>query len=264
MSRFLLVTWNGAGNQPPAAAIAQALKKRGHDITFAGYENQRGYFAERGFSFVLLERSSATWRDESPECMFAIKLHGAWASFDHIHDIQQLISSERYDALVVDCLMFGALAAAEKGQLATATLVHLAPGALMPPNGRFETLVLGVVNEVRMRAGLSAINNLWEAWARFPALSNSVRELDPLAVQAPKSLSYLGPMAEDIQPSCWNFPGRETIAARSCSLVFRPGRIGIKLPASAKRSMRYQTPIFGFSLRQARSKSIHAPYLAIR
>jgi len=138
--------------------------------------------------------------------MFAIKLHGAWASFDHIHDMRQLISSERYDALVVDCLMFGALAAAEKAQLTTAALVHLAPGALMPPKGRFETLVLGAVNEVRKRAGLSAINNLWDAWARFPALSNSARELDPLAVQAPKSFSYLGPMAEDIQPSCWEFP----------------------------------------------------------
>ena len=209
MSRFLFVTWSGAGNQPPAAAIAQALKKRGHDITFAGYENQRSYFTERGFRFVLLERSSAAWRDESPERMFAIKLHAAWASFDHLHDTRQLISSERCDALVVDCLMFGALAAAERDQLATAALVHLAPGALMPPKGRFETLVLGQVNEVRMRAGLSAINSLWKAWAPFPALSNSVRELDPFGLQAPESFNYLGPMAEEAPPSCWEFPWPE-------------------------------------------------------
>src|SRR5215831_12881254 len=64
MARFLFLSWNGAGNQPPAVGIAQALAKRGHAVTFAGYENQRGYFTTRGFRFVLLERASAAWRDE--------------------------------------------------------------------------------------------------------------------------------------------------------------------------------------------------------
>ncbi len=74
MSRFLFLTWNGAGNQPPAIAIAQALEKRGHEITFSGYEKQRSYFTGRGFHFVLLERSSAKWRDESRDRMFGVKL----------------------------------------------------------------------------------------------------------------------------------------------------------------------------------------------
>ena len=135
---------------------------------------------------MLLERSSAAWRNESPERMFGVKLRTAWASSSHLDDVPSLISRERCDAVVVDCLMFGALAAAEKARIPAAVLVHSAPGALMPPGGQFESLLLGSVNEMRIQAGLTAVGNLWEAWARFPAFSNSIRRLDPLAWQAPE------------------------------------------------------------------------------
>lgn len=206
MQRFLFLTWNGAGNQPPAVAIAQVLKKRGHEITFAGYENQRGYFAERSFRFVALGRSSAAWRDEPPERMFAVKLQTAWSSSDHFFDLPRLISEEKSDAVVIDCLMFGALAAAERERIPVATLIHSAPGALMPPRGRFESRILGSVNSLRARAGLPEVGSLWEAWGRYPSLSNSIRQLDPLAEQAPAAFSYLGPMAEELPHSGWEAP----------------------------------------------------------
>src|SRR5258708_31486419 len=175
MSRFLFLTWNGAGNQPPAVAIAQALKSRGHEVTFAGYKNQKIHFTERGFRVVLLEHSSAAWRDELPERIVAMKLRAAWASFGHLSDVPRMISQEQCDALVVDCLMFGALAAAEKSHVPTVALVHSAPGALMPPKGQFESRLLGPVNDVRLQARLPAIGTLWEAPAPFPALSDSIR-----------------------------------------------------------------------------------------
>ncbi len=206
MARFLILTWNGAGNQPPAVGIAQALRERGHEVTFAGYANQRGYFAARGFRFILLERASAAWRDEAPERMFAVKLRSAWASREHLDDVPRLASRERCDVLVVDCLMFGALAAAEKARLPTVTLVHSAPGALMPPKGQFESLLLGAVNELRIEARLPLVAQLWDAWGRFPALCNSIRALDPLALQAPESILYLGPLVEAAPPTGWTSP----------------------------------------------------------
>jgi MGT family glycosyltransferase len=187
-------------------AIANALKSRGHKITFAGYENQRSYFSERHFNFVLLERSARKWRNENRELMFAVKLEAVWASSDHLDDVPQLMARERCDAVIVDCLMFGALAAAEKLKLPAATLVHSAPGALMPPNGQFERLLLDAVNQVRMQAGLAAVKNLWEAWARFPALSNSIRQLDPLTSRTPQSFHYFGPMFDPSSPSDWKAP----------------------------------------------------------
>jgi len=100
--RFLFLTWNGAGNQPPSVAIAQALKKRGHDVAFAGYASQHSYFADRGFHFLLLERSAATWWDAPSDGMFAVKLHSVWASPDHFLDVPYLVSRVACDALVID------------------------------------------------------------------------------------------------------------------------------------------------------------------
>jgi len=206
MARFLFLTWDGAGNQPPAVAIAHALKSRGHETVFAGYENQRSYFSERGFTFVLLERSARKWRDEGPERMFGVKLQSVWASSDHLDEVPELMAQQHCDAAIIDCLMFGALAAAEKFQLPTVALVHSAPGALMPPKGQFEALLLEPVNTVRTQAGLSATKTLWKVWAQFLALSNSIRELDPLASQAPQSFRYCGPLVESGAMSSWKSP----------------------------------------------------------
>jgi len=106
-------------------------------------------------------------------------------------------------------MMFGALAAAEKMQFPTAALIHSAPGALLPPGGKFESQLLGTVNDIRRQADLPAITALWDLWARVPALSNSIRELDPLAATAPESFSYLGPLAEELSPSDWVSPWPE-------------------------------------------------------
>src|SRR6185437_7654786 len=157
------------------------------------------------------------------ERRFALKLHGAWASLDHLADLPELLSRKPYDAAVVDCLMFGALAAAESTGLPTATFIHSAPGALMPPGGQFESRIIQAVNDVRSRAGLDAVNNLWEAWARFPAFSNSVRELDPLASQA-QSFEYFGPMAEPPTPSGWTWPRQAKDDAPLLLVSFSTGR----------------------------------------
>src|SRR5689334_7040585 len=100
MANFLLLTWSGAGNQPPAIALGNALRARGHDVTFAGYDVQRTFFTERGFNFMLLRRASAGWREESPEHRFAVKLRNAWASVEHLTDVPELLSRKPYHALV--------------------------------------------------------------------------------------------------------------------------------------------------------------------
>ncbi len=41
MARYLFLTWDGAGNQPPAIGIAQARRERVHSVMFAGYGSQR-------------------------------------------------------------------------------------------------------------------------------------------------------------------------------------------------------------------------------
>jgi UDP:flavonoid glycosyltransferase YjiC (YdhE family) len=206
MAHLLFLTWDGAGNQPPAAALAAALSNSGHSVTFAGNEHQRSYFVQRGFDFVLLGRAASRWREVNRERMFSVKLDSVWAASEHLDDVPDLMERAHCDAVIVDCLMYGALAAAEKFQLPAVVFVHSAPGALMPPGGAFERKLLDPVNGVRQHAGLAKVNSLWEAWERFPTFSNSVRDLDPLASQAPNSFRYFGPFAERGASSNWASP----------------------------------------------------------
>jgi UDP:flavonoid glycosyltransferase YjiC (YdhE family) len=206
MARYAFLTWNGAGNQPPAVGIAQALIARGHEVAFAGYSSQRDYFRARGLRFLPLQCSSAVWQDLSPPSMFAVKLRSAWAAAEHLVDVPKLLADEQPDAVIVDCLMFGALAVLETAGVPTMVLVHSAPGALLPPGGPFEARLLDSVNHVRAGAKRPPLKNLWAAWTPFPTVCTSVRELDPLAAVAPQSFDYIGPVFERVAPCDWQSP----------------------------------------------------------
>jgi UDP:flavonoid glycosyltransferase YjiC (YdhE family) len=206
MARFLFLTWNGAGNQAPAIGIAQALRERNHDVVFAGYESQQPLFAGRGFRFALMQRSAALWRQGCSNGTFALKVATVWASHQHLNEIPELLVRERCDVLVIDCLMFGALAAAETARVPVAALVHSAPGALVPPGGEFEAALLGPVNSVRTAAERPAVRRIWDAWARFPAICTSIPELDPLGAQAPAAFQYVGPIFDRAPASHWSMP----------------------------------------------------------
>jgi UDP:flavonoid glycosyltransferase YjiC (YdhE family) len=206
MARFTFLTWSGAGNQPPAIGTAQALRERDHQVLFAGYEVQRALFEARGFHFTLLETASRRWRDEPAERMVDILVECVWASHQHLDDLEQAISDSRPDVIVVDCLMFGALAALESKDVPTVVLVHSAPGALLPPGGGFESRLLDPVNRVRAAAGRPHVDRLWAAWEQFPTFANSIRKLDRLASEVPAAFGYVGPISERIAPSHWHAP----------------------------------------------------------
>ena len=225
MARYVFLTWNGAGNQPPAIGIAQALRERGHEVIFAGYESQRLHFAERGFEFKLLERASAAWGAGPPERNVAALTEMVWASRDHLDDVREAIADKRCDAIVVDCLMFGALVAAEGAGLPVAVLVHSAPGALVPPGGPIERAVLGPVNEMRQAAGHASVASLWEIWARFPSLCTTIAELDPLAARVPPSFDYIGPVFERVPASGFEPPWPEGDSRPLVLVSFSTGRI---------------------------------------
>lgn len=195
--RFCFTTWFGAGNQVPTIGLAQELVARGHEVCVAGYASQRSRFERLGFEFAVLERADDAYiADTPPEQVMAELVRGVWASHEQLVDVLDLLDRQRFDAVVVDCMMFGALAALEKAQVPGAVLVHSAPGALLPPGGPGEPLILGPVNELRATFGRGPVENLWSAWARFPTLCASIPDLDPLATEVPRSFGYVGPLFE--------------------------------------------------------------------
>jgi UDP:flavonoid glycosyltransferase YjiC (YdhE family) len=139
--------------------------------------------------------------------MMAAMVAGVWAAPAHLDDVRDAVAREAADLLVIDCLLFGALAAAELQHLSAAVLVHSAPGLQVPPGGPFERFVLlEPVNALRSAAGLPSVTSIWENWARFPTLCASLPALDPLAASAPQAFTYVGPIQEELPTSSWQMP----------------------------------------------------------
>jgi UDP:flavonoid glycosyltransferase YjiC (YdhE family) len=217
MARVLFVTWDGGGNVPPAFGAAQVLIELGHEVVVAGqelaeppervvaqgYKSLRERCEARGFPFSLLERSSAAWAAGPPEPRIVA---GMMACPGHIADVSELLLAESPDVVVVDCLMFGALAAVEDVATPVAALVHSAPGLLMAPGGQMEAFLLRPVNDLRTQAGRTPVVNLWDAWSRVPAICTTIPEMDPLAATAPASFEYVGPVFDRLPTSGWQPP----------------------------------------------------------
>ncbi|MFJ9542148.1 glycosyltransferase [Streptomyces sp. NPDC101225] len=206
MARFAFVTWDGAGNQTPAVGLAAALTGRGHDVTFAGYDGQRERYASLGFPFRTLGHAQRRWPASPPPDWMPVLVDAVWACREHLRDIPALLAAEHYDALVIDCLMFAALAAAEKESTPTAVLLHSAPSALVPPGGGVDHLALAGVNEARTTAGLPAVSTLWDTWRPFPVVCAGTPDLDPPTPDAPPALEYVGPVFEPRRGAPWSGP----------------------------------------------------------
>lgn len=204
MARFLFITWHGGGNVPPAIGIAQKLKERGHTISFAGYKSQQRHIIDQGFSFAPIDPLSGNWMDLSPEQRILGEIE-IWACQDHLRQVPRLVVSEGADAMLVDCMLHGALAAVENLSLPYAILVHTTLHSF-EPGGRFDRLMLSSVNAVRAQAGRSTVSNSWEAWSSAPVICATLPELDPLASKVPPSFHYVGPVFEHVPPSGWHSP----------------------------------------------------------
>jgi UDP:flavonoid glycosyltransferase YjiC (YdhE family) len=204
MARFLFLTWGGAGNQTPAIGLAAALAGRGHTVTFAGYPEQARRFT--GFGFRVLPRARHAWPSAPPADWMPVLADAVWACPEHLGDVPDLVADEGCDVLVVDCLMFGALAAAERLTVPAAVLVHSAPGALVPPGGGMDLLALERVNRIRASAGEAPLSALWDAWRPFVTLCTSVPELDPLSDRLPAEFGFVGPVAEPDDGAGWQSP----------------------------------------------------------
>ena len=200
------MTWDGGGNVGPAIGLAQELEARGHRVRFHGYEAQRRRIEMAGFDFSALERSGAfdVHTASSAERIGSL-LDRAWACDDHFHDIPAALVRHPSDAIVVDFMMQGALAA--RTSVPMVALVHSAVAGLVPPRespigGRW----LGAVNGMRARAGLPALRGLQEGWDPLHTIVTTVAELDPAFGARGPRVHYVGPIVERFPGLAWESP----------------------------------------------------------
>ena len=201
MSKVLFFTWPGDGNQPPAIGLAQQLRRDGHDTLFAGYPDQASRFGSLEFDFVTLTRSGASGEPFDPSDLMGWLVRHVWACSDHVADAAEIVDRYQPDLIIVDCLMGGVLAAVQTKAVPAAALVHSAPGALAPPGGPLDAMVIGELNRIRSDLDLPPVDSFWQAWQRHGVLNASIPELDPIGTAAFDPSTWIGPVFEDFTPS---------------------------------------------------------------
>ncbi|GAA3422171.1 glycosyltransferase [Rhodococcus aetherivorans] len=110
---------------PPALGVAAELHRRGHEIRFLGHRQQRRQIEDRGFRFTPF-RHARTWQSTTAHP----GIRGLYAYLSVFTDpgpgidLLDTVAGEPTDVVVIDCLLYGAVAAAEQARLPRVTLVH--------------------------------------------------------------------------------------------------------------------------------------------
>jgi MGT family glycosyltransferase len=208
MTRFAFATWDGGGNVSPAIGVAQELRLRGHDVVFAGYETQRKRFEAQGFALYALRRSGSFDIYHPHRVAERVPfIANVWACPAHLDDIPDALEEIFADALVIDFMMQGALAAAQRLSTPVAVLAHSSiAGLIPPPESSLGARLLSATNRLREQACLSALTRLSDGWAGRQTLVTTIPELDPAATEAGALVRYIGPIFERFPDRGWDSP----------------------------------------------------------
>jgi UDP:flavonoid glycosyltransferase YjiC (YdhE family) len=106
MADVLFVTWDGGGNVPPAAGIAEELRSRGHRVRFLGHPRQAPDFAERGLEFSGFPTARPF---DSTVPATPLTILAAFGDRAMGADVVAELDARPADVVVVDCLLFGVM-----------------------------------------------------------------------------------------------------------------------------------------------------------
>src|SRR4051812_41977192 len=129
MSRFLIVTWDGAGNLSPTLGIARTLVERGHDVRLLGHRTIAERCGDVGTRFVPLSQGELWDAMDDPgdfEAEIRLLIDELCFSSAIPADLAKELDREPTDALLVDGMLFTTIDAALASGSPTAALVHTA------------------------------------------------------------------------------------------------------------------------------------------
>jgi UDP:flavonoid glycosyltransferase YjiC (YdhE family) len=202
--RFLIVTWEGGGNIPPAIALGCQLGRGGHDVRLLGPGSVGGAVSAAGLRFVPYA-SVPAWPEgvilEDDLGLVDTLLNGDGV----VRDVVEEARREPPDVLVVDCMMGGGLAAAEHVGIRTAVLVHVLYRPFVEVWGQ-----LVVSAAPRARLGLAPVDG--PVPAGLLARADAVLVLVPPGFDfgegsCPSNTTYTGPVfLPDPGGFAWDLP----------------------------------------------------------
>lgn len=123
--RALFVTLDGGGNLRPALGIAQEIVRRGGSVRFLGNEVQRAAIEAAGLPFEPFRHGPDYDASQPRSTLSAIRdLTALFASRGIGRDALALLRSEPVDAVLVDCLLWGAALEIADADVPVVSLVH--------------------------------------------------------------------------------------------------------------------------------------------
>ena len=129
--RFLIVSWDGGGNAPPALNLGARLARQGHQVRLVGWESMAPRAAAAGVGFATYPSVPPWPPGLAFEDALEERLLPALAGPGTRDDILTEAKSFAPDVVVVDCMMGAGLEAAHELGLPRAVLVHLPYSAFM-------------------------------------------------------------------------------------------------------------------------------------
>lgn len=200
MTRYLMVTWDGAGNLVSTLGIARRLVADGHDVRMIGHASIRERCGDQGTRFTAFS-PAADWDPLQVPANFEeeMEMIRGRLSFNPAigADVLAELEREPADVLLVDCMLFTALSAAEAAGIPTATLVHT-PYTIFRGGPLVEMFAAGIapLNDYRAGLGLAPVAQLTELHDNAElALVALPKEFEPESPDAP-NVFRMGPVLD--------------------------------------------------------------------
>jgi UDP:flavonoid glycosyltransferase YjiC (YdhE family) len=215
MADVLFVTWDGGGNLTPTLGIAAELTRRHHAVRFLGHAQQRGAIEAAGFEFQPFVHARP-WSAIAPNSGFkgTMQLLGVFTDGGMGEDLLVAVRQRPADLVVIDCLLFGALQAAERAGLKRAVLVHTLYSQQRDTWGSGMGSLL-----TRMRG--AHLPNLW--LGADLVLVTTLWEIDRCG-ELPSHVRHTGPVWQGAQPQPASPPAGEPLVLVSLSTIYQDGQ----------------------------------------
>jgi MGT family glycosyltransferase len=184
MSRFLIVTWDGAGNLAPTLGITRTLVERGHDVRLLGHETIAERCGDAGARFVALSQGEGWDAMDVPddfEAEVRLMIEELCFSLVLAQDLARELDREPADAVLVDSMLFTAIDVALASGTPTATLFHTAYSIFRGgPLVEMFAPGLAIANAQRAELGLPAADSLGDIHdASASAIVTVPKEFEP-------------------------------------------------------------------------------------
>jgi UDP:flavonoid glycosyltransferase YjiC (YdhE family) len=199
MSRFLFVTWDGAGNLEATLGIARRLSQQGHDVRLLGHRSIEERRGNHGWRFHPFEHT-ADFDSTIPfdlDAEMSMLTEQLWFSESVARDVREELEREAADVLVVDCMLIGALCAGEAAGIPTVALFH-APFVIFRGGPLVDMMspALPGLNAIRTDLGLSPVDSIADVHdACALSLVAAPSEFEP-EIPLPPNVRFIGPVLD--------------------------------------------------------------------